>query len=237
MLKPNEPDISPYAQFILTFQAWVQSYSPVRQLSPNDLFCLMEWADAGMDAGELTDHFDRFLSRNPLFMKDGFRLSALRFEAEHYIVSKRKDTGTLNRHPLQVYDPFIGLLDRIAASGQEQPNELVREAMRAMWRKIREIQRQALEQHASWQTSAAEFYQLKAVAILANREQCHALLTRCLELLTPEERAEFDKLTAEESIHLLSLGPEAAQDYRAMRHDQKVADFFHLSDILHFFDQ
>ncbi len=92
MLEPNEPDISPYAQFILTFQAWVQSYAPVRQLSPNDLFCLMEWADAGIEATELTDHFDRFLSRNPHFMKDGFRLSALRFEAEHYIVAKRQIT-------------------------------------------------------------------------------------------------------------------------------------------------
>ena len=236
MLKSNEPDISPYAQFILTFQAWVQSYSPVRQLSPNDLFCLMEWADAGMDAKELTDHFDRFLSRNPLFMKDGFRLSALRFEAEHYIVSKRQISPSQDRHPLQVYDPFVGLLDRIAALGQEQTNEHVREAMRTMWRNIRDIQRQALEQHASWQTSATEFYQLKALAILANREQCRILLTRCLDLLTPEERAVFDILTAEESIHLLSLGPEASQDYRAMRHDQKAADFFHVSEILHYFD-
>ena len=236
MRHADTSDISLCSQFILVFQAWVRSYAPVRQLSPNDLFCIMEWSGSGVDAKELTDHFDRFLSRNPQFMKDGFRLSALRFEADHFILSRRQKNADHNREPLQVYDPFVGLLACIAKRGQEQENMLVREAMRTMWRNIREIQQQALLQYASWQTSATEFYHLKALAILANREQCEVLFSRCLELLTPEERSSFDVLTPEERLHHLFLGSEAAREYRAMRHDQKVAEYFHLAEVFHYFD-
>ena len=234
MNTPYSLNQSSYAQFILSFQAWVQSYDPVRQLSPNDLYYLMTWADNGVDARALTDHFDRFLSQHPNYMKDGFRLSSLRFEAEKFIVQRRQAMPV--RETLKVYDPFEGLLKKIETLGQTQTNAHIRESLRIMWRNIRTLHGQALEAFDSWRTSAATFYQLKAAAISANLTECENLFTRCLEMLTPDERATFDQLSPEDSIHLLSLGPEASTAYRKMRRHQKIADYFHLSELWHYFD-
>ena len=223
-----------YAQFILSFQAWVHSHDPVRQLSPNDLYYLMMWAENGVDARALTDHFDRFLSQHPNYMKDGFRLSSLRFEAEKFIVQRRQAMPA--REPLKVYDPFEGLLKKIETSGQAQTNEHVREALRMMWRNIRTIHRQALEASDAWRTSAAAFYHFKAIAISAHLAECEKLFACCLEMLTPDECAAFDQLSPQDAIHLLSLGPEAATAYRKMQRHQKIADYFHLSELWHYFD-
>lgn len=225
-----------HAQFLKTMQTWVASYAPTHQLSAADLYYVLNWAKSGVRANELTDWFDRFLASHPDFFKDGVRLSRLQYEAEKLIVSKHKSFEQIAQEPLVVQDPFGSVLACITKLGQQTQNVFVRDALRQSWRDLRRAQHEAIQAHPDWQTSATEFYALKALAICATQqiveEACHA----CFDTLAPCEKSDVETLSPKEQIHLMKLGPEASARFVKATRLQKIADRFGLGELLHFFD-
>lgn len=225
-----------HAQFLRTMQDWVRSYVSTAQLSPNDLFHIVEWAQAGVRAQELTAHFDRYLALNPDFFKDGFKLSRLRFEAERFIASIRKNEPERLTEPMLVSDPFVALIELVTQTGRATQNDFVRAALRQLWKSLKQAHQTALVLYPDWNQTPAAYYHFKAFAIMANCDACKLACEACTKNLSPEECRELTKLTPQERIHAMQLGEDALRRYHELCRLEKIAAYFELEKILHYFD-
>jgi len=222
----------PHALFLQTMQNWVRSYLSTQQLSATDLFFALEWAESGVRADALTDHFDHYIAQNPDVIKNGVKLSRLRWEAERYISALRQKTPETLAQPMIVSDPFATLLNAVAEAGRSSSNALVTEILRTMWKSLNKAHQAALELYPDWNTSPSEYYQLKAYAITTHRQACQSACNSCAEILTQQELDDLISLTTQEQMHLLTLGEDAAQRFRNKCRTEKIAAHFGLGELL-----
>ncbi len=222
--------------FLQQLQNWARSYAPTRQFSPNDIFLAMEWANSGVRLHELTDYLDHVIAQNPDFFTQDFKITRLKTDAEKLIASKHQTLAERMQTPVVARDPFAELLACVTQTGQQTKNEFVRQALRQTWKQLKLVQNEAKTKHPDWHTTAAEFYELKAMAITAAHQLTEEACNTCYDVLTDEEKQQVDSLTPAEQIHQLQLGPEASRRYRQACRLQKIAEYFGLNTLLHFFD-
>lgn len=222
---------SPHTSFLRTIQAWVWQRFPVHQLSANDIFYAIQWAQSGIPAAMLTEAFETWLQEHPHHFDDGFRLTRLKLQAEHAIAEYRKK-AMATPPPVIVHDPFKAALDAITVCGKQTENPLLRDLLREFYQGMRDAQALAIESCPGWNERPDAFYPFKARAILAWDKHLAHLLTQCFNMLSEQEQTQIKQLTPREKIHCMHLGNEAKQYYLKQCMNTRLAAYFQIESLL-----